>query len=190
MLILPMLRDELPAYFTSLGLTGTGVEVGTYMGNFADCWLSQWPGTLHCVDPWAHQPDQADALNHDQGTMDGIYATAQLRLAPHIASGRCHLHRAYSVEEAQADWAQDLDVVYIDARHDFAHVYADLVAWFPKVKSGGIIAGHDYLAGTFGDTEFGVEQAVWTFFPPLGYQLEADLMIVPDPFPSWVLRVK
>jgi predicted O-methyltransferase YrrM len=33
--------------------------------------------------------------------------------------------------------------VFIDAAHDYDSVLADLNAWAPKVKEGGIIAGHD-----------------------------------------------
>jgi len=37
-----------------------------------------------------------------------------------------------------------LDFVYIDAAHDYESVKKDIAAWTPKVKSTGIIAGHDY----------------------------------------------
>ena len=39
--------------------------------------------------------------------------------------------------------ASELDMVFIDAAHDYDSVLADLKAWGPKVKEGGIIAGHD-----------------------------------------------
>jgi len=37
-----------------------------------------------------------------------------------------------------------LDLVYIDANHAYEHVIEDIRDWLPKVKPGGIIAGHDY----------------------------------------------
>lgn len=37
-----------------------------------------------------------------------------------------------------------LDFVWLDAGHDYATVLADLQAWVPKVKAGGVIGGHDY----------------------------------------------
>ena len=37
------------------------------------------------------------------------------------------------------------DFIYVDARHDFKGVYEDLVAWWPKLRAGGIMAGHDYV---------------------------------------------
>ncbi len=39
---------------------------------------------------------------------------------------------------------ESLAFVYIDAAHDYDNVKADILAWMPKVKKGGILAGHDY----------------------------------------------
>lgn len=36
------------------------------------------------------------------------------------------------------------DLVYIDADHKADAVKQDILAWLPKVKKGGILAGHDY----------------------------------------------
>ena len=35
------------------------------------------------------------------------------------------------------------DYVYIDGDHEYESVKADIVAWYPKVKKGGILGGHD-----------------------------------------------
>ena len=36
------------------------------------------------------------------------------------------------------------DCVYIDAMHDYDNVKFDINMWYPKVKVGGYICGHDY----------------------------------------------
>lgn len=54
-----------------------------------------------------------------------------------------------------------LDFVYIDGAHDYDSVVADLAAWTPKVKPGGLIAGHDYNPGAWP----GVVRAVQERFP-------------------------
>jgi hypothetical protein len=39
---------------------------------------------------------------------------------------------------------QSIDWVHLDARHDRAHVTADIAAWLPKVKADGWLSGDDY----------------------------------------------
>lgn len=39
---------------------------------------------------------------------------------------------------------ESIDFVFIDANHEYLHVLEDLRAWYPKVKTGEIIAGHDF----------------------------------------------
>lgn len=47
--------------------------------------------------------------------------------------------------EAAKDFADgSIDIVYIDANHDYEEVKKDIEAWLPKIKKGGIISGHDY----------------------------------------------
>jgi hypothetical protein len=52
--------------------------------------------------------------------------------------------RKNSLEASQDYEDNSLDIVFIDAAHDYENVYNDLKAWFPKVKSTGIISGHDW----------------------------------------------
>jgi predicted O-methyltransferase YrrM len=37
------------------------------------------------------------------------------------------------------------DFVFIDGAHDYSVISEDLKNWLPKVKNGGILAGHDYF---------------------------------------------
>ena len=39
---------------------------------------------------------------------------------------------------------QSLDFIFIDADHSFDAVMLDLEIWYPKIKTGGLVAGHDY----------------------------------------------
>jgi Methyltransferase domain len=49
-----------------------------------------------------------------------------------------------SVEAASLYEDESLDFILIDANHDYDPVKADLIAWLPKLKIGGTIAGDDY----------------------------------------------
>jgi predicted O-methyltransferase YrrM len=55
-----------------------------------------------------------------------------------------------------------LDFVFIDGNHSYEAVKKDIESWYPKIKSGGIISGHDYTL-EFGDA-YGVVKAVDEFF--------------------------
>lgn len=52
-----------------------------------------------------------------------------------------------------------IDFLFIDGDHRYEGIKRDLQLWFPKIKYGGIIAGHDYNEPTCG-----VKQAVDEFF--------------------------
>lgn len=39
---------------------------------------------------------------------------------------------------------KSLDLVFLDAQHEYDKVKQDIELWLPKVKDGGIICGHDY----------------------------------------------
>lgn len=39
---------------------------------------------------------------------------------------------------------ESLDFVFVDADHRYESVTADLRAWWPKIRPGGAMAGHDY----------------------------------------------
>lgn len=57
---------------------------------------------------------------------------------------RVSIIREHSVQAATFFEDEYFDFVYIDADHTYEGVLADLQAWYPKVKMGGIIGGHDY----------------------------------------------
>ena len=49
-----------------------------------------------------------------------------------------------SVRAAKLFADESVAFCFIDAEHSYASVTADLHAWWPKVRAGGTIAGHDY----------------------------------------------
>ena len=55
-----------------------------------------------------------------------------------------HPLRMTSVEAAALYEDASLDFILIDANHDYQPVKEDLIAWLPKLKIGGTIAGDDY----------------------------------------------
>jgi len=68
-------------------------------------------------------------------------------------------HKMTSEEASKMYKDDSLDFVFIDTEHDKKNVSNDIKCWYPKVKKGGIIAGHDYHS-----THPGVVIAVSEFF--------------------------
>jgi len=73
--------------------------------------------------------------------------------------------KGLSHEIAQQFENDSLDFVFIDGDHSYNGVLADLTAWFPKVKIGGVIGGHDYI-----EPSCGVKTAVDQYFLFTGIQ--------------------
>ena len=82
-----------------------------------------------------------------------------------------------------------LDFVYIDGRHDYESVLADLESWWPKLRPGGIFAGHDYLNGRLPNGEFGVRRAVDEFFADRRLPVHSTdgRPAAVEIFPTWIV---
>ena len=57
-----------------------------------------------------------------------------------------------------------VDFVFIDADHHYESVKKDILAWYPKVKEGGIISGHDFNINAPLVAERDVQKAVEEIF--------------------------
>jgi hypothetical protein len=58
--------------------------------------------------------------------------------------GRARIVKKFSVPASEVFEDLSLDFVFLDARHDREGFEKDIEVWFPKVKYGGWIGGHDY----------------------------------------------
>ena len=65
--------------------------------------------------------------------------------------------KSTSIDAANTFEDNSIDFIHIDASHDYDNVLADIIAWYPKVKPGGLITGDDYIWG-------GVKKAVDEYF--------------------------
>lgn len=76
--------------------------------------------------------------------------------------GRAHFIEGDSQQEALA-WkaGREIDLLFIDANHEYYHVIADLLSWTPYLKHGGRLMLHDY-----DETSPGVMRAVHDFIYP------------------------
>lgn len=181
-------RQELPWVLEARGLGGTGAEIGVQEGLFSHHLLTYWGGRkLLSIDSWEHESsdDYVDIANVEQLEQDARYRATCERLA--VFGDRSEVWRLRSTEAAAKVPDGSLDFVYIDARHDHDAVLEDLGAWVPKVRPGGIVAGHDYLDGDLPEGKFGVKSAVDTFFAAYGVEVVATTL--DPPWSTWLVDV-
>lgn len=181
-------RLELPIVLNERQLLGTGVEVGVDEGVFSDYLLTYWRGQrLISVDAWMEMPpdEYTDTCNTSQVSMEEKYERTRELLAKH--GERSEIQRELSVTAAASIAPASLDFVYLDARHDFDGVTEDLTAWFPLVRPGGLMAGHDYNDGVFVEGVHGVRSAVDGFFAARSILVRHTYTDVPAA--SWLVQI-
>jgi hypothetical protein len=143
---------------------GKGVEVGTFKGEFSREIVSKWNGTLYMVDVWRPLGEEyIDASNHiNFGS--GLYHDAINNIKGF--EDRAIMIRATSAIASDIFADESLDFVYIDANHAYEFVKEDVAKWWPKVKKGGWLCGHDFLKiDWWQDQAFdanGVDKHIWT----------------------------
>lgn len=119
---------------------GVGAEIGVERGLYSKQLCQENHGLkLYAVDPWLAYQGYREHVSQEK--LDGFFEITKQRLSGYDA----HLIRKTSVDAAKDFKDGSLDFVYLDGNHEFSHVAADISAWTPKVRKGGIVAGHDYI---------------------------------------------
>ncbi len=137
-------RSQFGDYLNELRLLGCGAEIGVFTGQFAKQILERWRGhKLWLIDPWRHESDYLDSFNGSDRLMERRYQCARRRLGRY--SRRIGWIRKRSEVAVRQFGYSTLDFVYIDANHSYSHVKRDLTLWFRRVRTGGVVAGHDYF---------------------------------------------
>ena len=134
-------RNDLATFFGELGFT-TGAEIGTEAGKYARV-LCGIPGLhLTCVDPWElYDENRGYKEGYTQEMHNRNYEDAkELLKGFNVDFRKQYAHDAVSIFPDES-----LDFVYIDGNHRLEYVVQDLTDWTPKVKKGGIVAGHDFI---------------------------------------------
>jgi len=178
-------RTEFASLLCERKLTGYAAEVGVAEGYFSFYLLDHVPFlTCYLIDPWEIQNVPGYSV-HGDNDQDARFE--RVRKVAEKYHGRAVLIREVSSLASLHFRDHDLDFVYIDANHTLESTREDIRLWWPKVKSGGVLAGHDYLAGEIHGVDYGVKQAVDEFVSEkeleLGVTQEKD-------WPSWWVTKK
>jgi hypothetical protein len=165
-------RKDFGKILNYFGLFNEGAEIGVQRGEFAETILKTWQGRrLHLIDPWKEFDiaTYKDVANVPQNAQDKLYAETVLKMQ--IYGDRVSIIREASEEAFKRFENNQLDFVYIDAQHHYEAISRDLRYWHSKVRTGGIVAGHDYLEGQMQGGQFGVKTAVNEFVIKRSYEL-------------------
>jgi len=151
-----------------LGRNGIVVEVGVWRGDFsAEILEHAKPKKLILVDQWKHFNDPTDdrVTAATQAEMDAMHRRVVARF---LHRDDVQIARGSSLSMAEhfrrgigEGKCCPFDVVYIDAQHTYEAAEKDVRAWWPTVRVGGYLSGHDY------NDRCGVKRAVDEFVIPL-----------------------
>jgi len=128
-----------------------GVEIGTqYAGNALSILYNLPIKKLYLVDPYKKyngynsKKDGQWVNRFRQEDFDDMYNIAKNKVK-HFAD---KVEFVVDLSENAINKIEDnLDFVYIDGNHKYEYVTKDLENYYPKVKNGGVIGGHDWHAG-------------------------------------------
>jgi len=144
-------------------------EIGVFKGEFSSrIFQLVKPQRLHLIDPWKYEQSTTyehtwygGRLGMSQANMDHMFYAVAARFKHQRNAGTASIHRMESATAAGLFSNDYFDWVYIDGNHSYDYVRADLLNFYPKVKTGGFITGDDYGSqGWWGD---GVTRAVDEF---------------------------
>ncbi|HRZ15754.1 MAG TPA: class I SAM-dependent methyltransferase [Candidatus Omnitrophota bacterium] len=140
------IRPFMVEVFGKLGDNRVGVEIGTHLGyNAIATVLVNRPKILHCIDPWSNyvDPDSLDVI----GEAQYLRAMHLINVVPFVRD-HIQIWRMVSEHAVKSFADESVDFVYIDGDHSYHSTLQDIDIWFPKVKKGGIIGGHDFAIPT------------------------------------------
>lgn len=145
------------------------VEIGTFLGRSLSYLAVEIANSgkkirLDAVDTWEGSPMEPYQQQQDVVKNKTLYENFLKNIEP--VKDYVNIVRSDSVEASKQYADESLDFIFIDASHHYEFVKADIDAWYPKLKKGGYIGGHDYVPPSrIPHGIHGVYQAVNELFP-------------------------
>jgi hypothetical protein len=159
------MRQEIPIvgqrseFLQKLPMNGVVAEIGVQSGIHAlQMKNTSKPKRLYLIDTWAG--DHVKFLKETEITM-GINILPDTEFDFNKQTEEVVGIQGWSTITAKKFPDEYFDYVYIDASHSYTGVRDDINTWWPKVKMGGFLTGHDYIDGYEDDpVEYGIIKAV------------------------------
>lgn len=179
-------REKLPFLLNKENLIGA--EIGVDLGLFSETLLKSCLfKEFYAIDSWPNLipgvTQNGDQYYNHNNEITYQECTNKLKLYK-----ECSIIRKSSIDAANNFKDSYFDFIFIDADHTFDGVLKDLETWYPKIKSGGILSGHDYFnmemnCGNGIISNFRVKDAVDSFVDT--YNVSLKLIEDEHGFYSW-----
>lgn len=157
---------------------GTVAELGVDKGNFSQLIIDTCkPSRLHLIDVW-----------NTKRYHTGLKLDIEKKFKTLISNDIIKINYGYSIDAVTNFQNNYFDWIYIDTDHTYKTTIAELELYAPKIKPGGIIAGHDFIMGNWtGMMKYGVIEAVYEFCFKNDWEI---IYITADikEFPSFAIR--
>lgn len=120
------------------------VEVGSWKGTSSSYMAveiinSKKKIKFYCVDTWKGSEEHQDDKDVINDTLFNVFINNMKSVKEYYFPIKNNSKEASKLFEDNS-----IDFVFIDASHKYEDILNDIKCWLPKVKYGGIIAGHDY----------------------------------------------
>jgi len=169
------LLDSLPKTYQM------GVEIGVWQGWYTNHLIQRTSMSIVGIDPWVATESYEDlddkatteedfdafASGNDGYTWQETRYISTINTLKQLPLQKWTILRGYSYKLKHFFADESLDFVYVDGEHSYEAVSQDIADWWPKIKPGGILAGHDY-----NDTNPGSIQAVDEFAEKSGVEFK------------------
>lgn len=136
------------------------VEVGSWKGRSTIALaqaIAPQGGKFFAVDTWQGTPSERTTY-HAEARYRDIYKQFCNNISAAAVDGVVVSCKMTSLEAANLFLGGSVDMVFLDGDHSQEAVTADIEAWWPKLKKGGLMMGHDY---TDQDQEQDQESGGW-----------------------------
>ena len=115
------------------------LEVCSYMGESTMLFSSyNMFSEIHCVDPFEGYENYNEWHRYEWEFIENEFKQ-NTRFFNNIT-----LHKDFSYNIIDTFENETFDFIYIDANHEYEDIKRDIKLCLPKLKKGGVIAGHDY----------------------------------------------
>lgn len=156
------------------------VEIGVSQALLGQHLLRSRPKMIwHGVDSWLGadmQPEAYLATNDAHAHLSREHARLHHKAAMQRLrefGDRARVYHMISRTAAMLFPEGGADLVFIDADHSYEGTLRDCFDWWPKVREGGWLGGHDFASGD-PRFKFGVDTAVKEFSTRIGAEFELD----------------